>query len=548
MTIRSQFFDSIAGDRIYTANDFSAHLGGIYSDGIIPENDSDALKVLQSVSPGKSVRVSIGKCFIQGRFVEIFNAAETLTVPDNNTGLNRLDSVKVRINFVTRTGELFYDTGNNVSQPSPVRTDQVWELILARVTVANGFTQVLQANILDQRNDIFFCGKSKPTTLRQNFQNVPGAGWKRIAVSNGFFQTLEPQAGNLAFANFVLRTFNATTGANDQMNITAGGLNGQPSLSVNGRTRNNAAMNIDGIRVVYDPSFVDGRVALEVNVSHASATCIFEINNNYSPNGWFPVNWTAGSIPGGFSVIELNFTFADMVFGAATAAEPTNAFALTRGGSFVLRSDILLDNAEALQFADTGFTYRDYVSLNASNQFLLGQNIHKMIQKSSVLPGLDIAGDTTKRTTFYAERLPTARATQTSAQAVANLTPTTMNFQVENFDTDNIVDLGTSASNFVAKTAGYYQVTADFSLATSTAGTFRQIGIYKNGTIIAQQRIHPPNSTSVLSVGTIIDAAVNDIFTVQLLHDAGVSLNTSILTNVPHFAIALISSNDTLPT
>lgn len=548
MTIRSQFFDSVAGDRVYTSNDFSAHLRGIYSDGVIQDNDTDGLKVLQQDTPDKSVKVSIGKCFIQGRFVEIFNTAETLTVPDNTSGLVRFDAVKIRVNFVNRTGELFYDTGDNISAPLPTRDDTVWELTLAIVTAADGFTSITQANIADRRNDIFLSGKSKPTTLRQNFQNAGVTGWRRIAVTNGFFQTVEPQTNNVAFANFVIRSRNTTDGRNDQMNVAAGVLNGNPVLEVSGRSRNNAGRNFDGVRIVFDPTFADARAAIEVFVVNANSTVTYEIYDNYSNNGWFPLNWTAGSLPGGFSECKLDFSLVDMVYGFATGQEILNAYTIDREGEIRTRGTPITfsftANNVGLQGVQTdGTTFRNLIKLNNFNNIEIGSTARQAIISSLGLGPQFFDGANIFDIIHEGYVLPQARVFHNANQSIATGVATALAFNSERWDSDIIHDNVTNNSRLTAKTKGLYQIELSMEWASNATGQ-RQVFIQANGTTpIATLRMDAAAaSTTQMSISTQYRLNVNDFVEAFVFQNSGGNLDVT--TNAqfsPEFSMAFLS-------
>lgn len=589
MTVRAQFFDSVAGDRIYNAADFSVHLAGIYSDGYIQDNDTDGLKVTQSSPLAKSVTVSPGKAFIQGRFLEVFSSVETLTVPDNALGATRLDAVFVRIDFVNRVGSLVYKTGTTVSRPTFVRDSTMWELQIANVDAPNAFTQIVQNDITDRRNDLFLCGKSKPTTLRQNFQNTGISGWRRIAVTNGFFRSTEAQRFNVAFANFMIRSQNSSLGQHDHLSITVAALNGVPVLYLNSRARNDLGRNFDAVRLVFDPTQIDERIALEVFVTSTTALCTYEINHNYSENGWFPLNWTAGSVPGGFSECKLDFTIDDLVTGFATSETILNAFGVTRLGTVIAKSDVRLENNESILGKEVGGTTRELIKMNAADQVQVGNTTNKtnhpndlllsvnnkFIQATEIdgltvrsILGLNnlnnVAVGTTARTLFLlglgaAPQFfdgvnifnvfhsgfvqPQARVFHNANQSIANNTATALAFNSERWDTNVIHDNVTNNSRLTAKTKGLYHIEANIEWDANATG-IRQIFFRVNGaTVIAAQRHSAASAgTTQMNISTDYQLAVNDYVETIVLQTSGVALN--VLVNAqfsPEFSISFIS-------
>ena len=72
---------------------------------------------------------------------------------------------------------------------------------------------------------------------------------------------------------------------------------------------------------------------------------------------------------------------------------------------------------------------------------------------------------------------PAFSAYQSSAQTISSNTWTKVSLQTEEFDTANCFD--TSTYRFTPNVAGYYQINAGFSVATSSTTIYSQI--YKNG-------------------------------------------------------------------
>jgi hypothetical protein len=78
--------------------------------------------------------------------------------------------------------------------------------------------------------------------------------------------------------------------------------------------------------------------------------------------------------------------------------------------------------------------------------------------------------------------MPAFSAYLGSAQTISSTsTWTKINFQTEEFDTNNNFD-STTNMRFTPTVAGYYQISANF-ITTSTGGTSERIAIYKNGSI-----------------------------------------------------------------
>jgi hypothetical protein len=100
--------------------------------------------------------------------------------------------------------------------------------------------------------------------------------------------------------------------------------------------------------------------------------------------------------------------------------------------------------------------------------------------------------------------LPTAAAPafsayQSSAQTLTGSTFTKINFQTEEFDTNNNFD-NTTNMRFTPTVAGYYQVSGGINLATSATSV--NIQIYKNGTAFKQ--IYGVNSSAPSGFGSCL--------------------------------------------
>jgi hypothetical protein len=120
------------------------------------------LAVTQSASPGMSVSVAAGWANIvgttqanMGSYQAYNDAAATLTVTTANPSNPRIDIVVVQVNDAYYTGSLNSVTFSVVAGTpavSPVApTTPANSILLATIAVAAGATQILNANITDNR-------------------------------------------------------------------------------------------------------------------------------------------------------------------------------------------------------------------------------------------------------------------------------------------------------------------------------------------------------------------------------------------------------------
>lgn len=163
MTIRSRFFDSESGDRVYTSDAWAEIFSRIASEGVIP-NVEDELQVVESSPEAMSVRVREGAAWIQGRFVEVYTAPEALVISAAHPTNARIDRVVLRLDYDARTATLAVLAGTPAGSPAApalTRDATTYEISLARVAVAAAAVSIDDANITDERTDDTVCGLSE---------------------------------------------------------------------------------------------------------------------------------------------------------------------------------------------------------------------------------------------------------------------------------------------------------------------------------------------------------------------------------------------------
>lgn len=159
MAQKSGFFNALfqAGvpDRTYNANDYCENLAVIISNGVLCRSEDD-LKVTAS---GLNMSVNIGRAWINGHY---FNNTTVYTLPaiQTPTGASRIDNVVLRLDGTISGRKISIEYVQGVASTSPVapeltRTDTVYELCLAQVTVNANATSV---TINDTRANTDLCG------------------------------------------------------------------------------------------------------------------------------------------------------------------------------------------------------------------------------------------------------------------------------------------------------------------------------------------------------------------------------------------------------
>jgi hypothetical protein len=157
MAIRSGFFNSDGGDRLYNAEDISNFFEGLVSDGVYEDVDG---AYLVRAGYGMTVTVQPGRAIVGGRWIRS-DAVETLSISAASPVLHRYTAIILRLNLEARTIVLTTKDGEQGSAPNkPImtRNSTVWEMCLAYVYVPKGSTQIYQSNITDSRPDSNVCG------------------------------------------------------------------------------------------------------------------------------------------------------------------------------------------------------------------------------------------------------------------------------------------------------------------------------------------------------------------------------------------------------
>lgn len=162
MALRSYFFNAKKQpdgtlDRLYNAESFTGYLQGIISNGVYP-TPSTCFQVYSS--NGFDITVKPGQAWINGRKVD--NTTDyTLTVDRSDVVLNRKDRVILQLNLLERDVFLYVKKGKANSSailPELTRTDEIYELCLAEITIDKQQESITESHIKDTRAMQSVCG------------------------------------------------------------------------------------------------------------------------------------------------------------------------------------------------------------------------------------------------------------------------------------------------------------------------------------------------------------------------------------------------------
>ena len=162
MSLKYGFFDSVDGDRKYSASDIGEYFLKLISNGVFA-TPANAMQVKATTTPSMSVYVTSGWAFINCKYLHN-TAAYPLTITTADQAYPRIDRVVMQMNpaLDTRACTIYVKSGQASASPTAPSLTRVsggtWELSLARIYVAAGATSISQANITDERANTSVCG------------------------------------------------------------------------------------------------------------------------------------------------------------------------------------------------------------------------------------------------------------------------------------------------------------------------------------------------------------------------------------------------------
>lgn len=156
----SGFFNSIDGDRLYSAEDFSHFYGLFFTDGVLslPE---ESLKC--TAGEGLSVNIAAGEALIKAHYFR-HSEASTVELEAAHDTYPRIDLIVVKYDNTGagRTITLEAKTGVPAQPPQPPaleRNNDVYELAIAVAGIAAGAATI--SSFRDTRSEENYCGLVK---------------------------------------------------------------------------------------------------------------------------------------------------------------------------------------------------------------------------------------------------------------------------------------------------------------------------------------------------------------------------------------------------
>lgn len=149
------FFNSKDHDRVYNARHWADYFFPLFKSGVFNGN----LQVV--ANGGMTVKINTGYAWIDG-YAYHLDAPLVLDIETASGNMNRKDNVVIRLDLTNRWVRSFTATGTYYSgaatPPAPDISATIHELVIARVNVAAGTTEITQDMIEDTRMDGDLCG------------------------------------------------------------------------------------------------------------------------------------------------------------------------------------------------------------------------------------------------------------------------------------------------------------------------------------------------------------------------------------------------------
>lgn len=209
---------TIGDAQTYSATEFATYFNqtaigegaNLANRGVVRGFDNE-LRVVATSPTSTSVNVSTGAAYVQG-FGYVNSAVVAVPIAANGSGLTRIDVIVLRTNFnnnkQVRVARVQGTPGGGVPGLSQV-AGSIWEIPLAYVTLANGFSTITDAEITNLREYV-----NIPSTL--GFRAANGSGGTletgAVVVWSGAGFTTTTTEGLVPAGVLESRTLNAGTG------------------------------------------------------------------------------------------------------------------------------------------------------------------------------------------------------------------------------------------------------------------------------------------------------------------------------------------------
>jgi hypothetical protein len=261
MSIKVGFFDSERGDpRTYGASDLSFWYKLFFSNGVYP-TPSDSLQVFSVEN--MTTKVSPGVAIIDGKWLQN-DADYIIDLAVGDITYARKDLIVVQLNNTARTMKILVKQGtpsNAPEIPELIRTDFVYEIALAEITVPKQAQSISQAEIKDVRQDNDLCGLVVPCLGELNTSTL----WVQYETAwNNWFKSIKDDTkAKASLVRSYTKNVTAVQGQ-DRFNIDISGYNHDLDVLqvfANGLIKvENKDYVVEGNLVVFNGTFNEGDI------------------------------------------------------------------------------------------------------------------------------------------------------------------------------------------------------------------------------------------------------------------------------------------------
>lgn len=154
MSERATFFNSENGDRIYNAESMRQYISTFFTDGI---HQGELAPVFSS---GMTIMIGSGYAVVKGD-VQYFPSQTRITLSLADALYDRIDTIVLEHDENTREMTIKAVKGDYASTPEPkppVRSDGIYQLVIAQISVPAATLALTQESITDTRSNRDICG------------------------------------------------------------------------------------------------------------------------------------------------------------------------------------------------------------------------------------------------------------------------------------------------------------------------------------------------------------------------------------------------------
>lgn len=147
MALKYGFYDSVDGDRVYSAKDFTSIFNNLITDGVLPRTGNRNQFGATPASSGLGVTIDSGWAWFDSTYT-FLTAPQTYALDAADAVLYRWDAVVIQTDNENRTNEIVVVKGTPAAENSAVKptlTANQHPLCYAKVTP--GLTKMVQGNI-----------------------------------------------------------------------------------------------------------------------------------------------------------------------------------------------------------------------------------------------------------------------------------------------------------------------------------------------------------------------------------------------------------------